>query len=110
MTSLNESEPESNSIDEEDLKATTPHADSMAYLAALNAVNLILLDTVSFQRNNHMLYTAGLALAMRRIADGDDQGALLLDTIQKSISFDQDYVVTSAKNCAEILVEFKKLQ
>lgn len=54
MTSLNESEPESNSIDEEDLKATTPHADSMAYLAALNAVNLILLDTVSFQRNNHI--------------------------------------------------------
>lgn len=47
---------------------------------------------------------------MRKIADGDDQGALLLDTIQKSISFDQDYVVKSAKNCAEILVEFKKLQ
>jgi hypothetical protein len=85
------------------------HGDSMAYLAALNAANLLLLDAVTFQRNNSMVYTAGLALAMKRIADGDEHGMQLLEAIQRSIAFDQDYLIKSGKSCAEILTEFKKL-
>jgi hypothetical protein len=105
MTSINES----SSIDEEATEKAPAPCNSMAYLTALNAVNLILLDTVTFQRNNAMLYTQGLGLAMKKIADGDEHGMQLLDAIQKSISFDQDYLIKSGKSCADILTEFKKL-
>lgn len=87
----------------------TQHADSMAYLAALNTVNLILIDAANLQRNNHMVYTSALCLAMQKIADGDEQGQILLQTIQQCITFDQEYLMKSGKGCVEILAEFKKL-
>ncbi len=87
----------------------TPATESMAYLAALNTVNLILIDAASLQRNNYMVYTSALCLAMQRIADGDEHGQALLTAIQQSITFDQEYVVKSGKSCVEILTEFKKL-
>lgn len=83
---------------------------SMAYLAALNAVNLMLLDAVTFQRNNYMAYTSGLALAIKKLAEGDGQGEQLLDAIQKSLSFDQSHLLKTSRDCAEILMEFKKIQ
>lgn len=96
------------STDEEPIKAD---ADGpMAYLTALNAVNLMLLDAAAFQRNNYMVYTSGLALAIKKLAEGDSQGEQLLDAIQKSLSFDQAYVLKTSKDCAEILMDFKKIQ
>lgn len=85
-------------------------ADHMAYLTALNASNLLLLDAVSFQRNNYVIYTAGLALAIKKIAEGEEQGQQILDAIQKAISFDQEYVKKTGATCVNILEEFKKLQ
>lgn len=82
---------------------------SMAYLAALNAVNLILLDAATFQRNNYMVYTSGLALAIKKLAEGDSQGAQLLDAIQKSLSFDQSHLLKTSNDCTEILMGFKKV-
>ncbi len=87
----------------------TPATESMAYLAALNTVNLILIDAANLQRNNYMVYTSALCLAMQKIADGDEHGQALLTAIQQSITFDQEYVVKSGKACVEILTEFKKL-
>lgn len=83
--------------------------ESMAYLAALNAVNLILLDTATFQRNNNIVYTAGLSLAITRLAEGDNRGVQLLDTIQKSLAENQLHLLKTSHDCAEILMKFKSI-
>ncbi len=83
--------------------------ESMAYLAALNAVNLILLDAVTFQRNNNIVYTAGLTLAVMKLAEGDSQGAQLLDTIQKNLTENQQHLLKTSQDCAEILTRFKSI-
>ncbi len=83
--------------------------ESMAYLAALNAVNLILLDTATFQRNNNIVYTAGLTLAIMKLAEGDSHGVQLLDNIQKSLADNQLHLLKTSQDCAEILMKFKSI-
>lgn len=88
---------------------TAEQTTSIAYLAALNATQLMLLDLASLQRNNYVVYTSSLALAMQKLANGDSQGTLMLEAIEKSMVFEQAYVAKSGTIYAELLAEFKKL-
>jgi len=83
---------------------------TMAYLAAVNVTHLMLLDLATLQRNNYMIYTSSLALAMKKLADGDAHGTYCIEALEKSMQVDQAYIEKTGSIYVQLLSEFKKLQ
>lgn len=82
---------------------------SSAYLTAVNTTQIILQDVATVQRNNYILYSTGLGLALKKIADGEPQGQQLLEALEKTMEFDQAYIAKIGNICAEILKQYEKL-
>ncbi len=63
-------------------------AKDMLSLATVQTAQIALDDTAAFLRNNHMIYTAGIASVVRALIDGNEKAhesfALLNDMLSKS--------------------------
>lgn len=70
----------------------------------------MLLDLATLQRNNHMVYTSSLTLAMKKLADGDTLGTDCIEALEKSMQANQAYIERTGSIYIQLLSEFKKLQ
>lgn len=86
-----------------------PQMEGMAYLCALQSTQVILQDASAFLRNNHMVYTSGITLAIERLAQGDEAGALLLRSMKEILNHNEQYLEKIVDTCVQTLVKYKRL-
>ena len=78
----------------------------VAGLVAVQQAQMILQDAATFLRNNHMVYTASLARAMREIADGNQAGQELLKSLESVLKANDVYLKNAIASCGQLVRQF----
>lgn len=84
----------------------------IAYLLAIKNMQAITHDTETFLRNNHMVYTASVSSAMKKMIEGDDLKELdeVLDKIGSLLKNNEEYHKNMNAACIKMLTEVRELK
>lgn len=101
--------PNSAQVDSHSLPENPQAIAQMAYLATMQAMNSMLQDVATFNRNNQMLYSAMASKAMITADTHIDAGQAELKLADIFLSSSQQHVQTTTDYCLDTLKQFKAL-
>ncbi len=93
-------------------KSSSTELSDIAYLIAIKNMQAITQDAESFIRHNHMIYTATLTAAMKKLVDGEKSEDILavFEKLEGILNHNKEYYSDMNLSCIKMLTDIRDMK
>ncbi|TQV89432.1 hypothetical protein [Aliikangiella coralliicola] len=94
------------------IESSSNNIPDIAFLLAVKNMQTISHDTEMFLRNNHLVYTATVGAAMKKLIEGEQSDGVetILENLDRLLNNNKEYYADMNSICVKMLVDIQGLK